>query len=61
MKNTLMKIADLAILAIAVLAALGGTAYLFADRHILFGITNLCLAGMAFPFVKKIVQDMFKQ
>lgn len=52
------KIIDFFILVIAVLAAIGGTAYLFYDHHILFGIANLCLAAMAFPFLKERYKDM---
>lgn len=56
--DILGKIADIAIIAAAILATIGGTAYLFYDHHILFGITNLCLAAMAFPFVKDAVKDL---
>ena len=33
------------------LALIGGTAYLFFDGHILFGIVNILLGAMAAPFI----------
>lgn len=36
-----------------VLATLGGTAYLFFDKHYLFGVVNLLLAAMAAPYMVK--------
>lgn len=52
------KIFDFVVLILAILAGIGGTAYLFFDRHILFGIANLCLVAMAFPFVKARFNDL---
>lgn len=52
------KILDFFIIAIAFLATIGGTAYLLYDHHILFGIANICLAAMAFPFVKERVKRL---
>ena len=52
------KIIDFIILAIAILGAIGGTAYLFYDHHILFGITNICLVAMAFPFIKARFKEL---
>ena len=51
------KIFDFVVLILAILAGIGGTAYLF-DRHILFRIANLCLVAMAFPFVKARFNDL---
>lgn len=48
-----------AVLCVAVLAALGGTAYLFYEGHVLFGITNLLLAAMAAPYVVKEIKAAF--
>lgn len=56
--NTLKKIYAFAALCVAVLAVIGGTAYLIADHHYLFGVTNLCLAGMASPFIKDRYNDL---
>lgn len=36
-----------------VLATLGGTAYLFFDKHYLFGVVNIALAAMAAPYMVK--------
>lgn len=52
------KIFDFVVLILAILAGIGGTAYLFFDHHILFGITNLCLVAMAFPFIKARFKDL---
>lgn len=51
--NTLEKLYAFAVLCIAALGTIGGTAYLFYEGHILFGITNICLAAMAFPYVRE--------
>lgn len=50
-----------AVLCVAVLAALGGTAYLFYFGKPVFGIANLALAAMAFPFVKEKVAGALKE
>lgn len=52
------KIFDFAILVVAILAVIGGTAFLFHDRHALFGVANICLAAMAFPFIRDIIKDL---
>ena len=49
--ETIKKIYCFFVIIVAVLAVIGGTAYLFYDHHILFGITNLCLGAMAVPYV----------
>lgn len=48
-----------AVLCAAVLAAVGGTAYLFYEGHVLFGISNLLLAAMAAPYVVKEIKAAF--
>ena len=48
-----------AALCAAVLATVGGTAYLFYEGHVLFGITNLLLAAMAAPYVVKEIKAAF--
>lgn len=42
-------------------AVIGGTAYLFADHHAIFGVANLLLAAMAFPFVREQIKKFFEQ
>lgn len=41
-----------------VMAAIGGTAYLFYFGKPQFGMLNICLAAMAFPWVKKAVKEL---
>lgn len=53
MKDTFKKLFAFAVLCTAVLATICGTAYLFYDHHYLFGVTNICLAAMAFPYIKQ--------
>ena len=48
-----------AVLCAAVLATVGGTAYLFYEGHVLFGIANLLLAAMAAPYVVKEIKAAF--
>ena len=55
--KTLEKFYAFAVLCIAFLAAIGGTAYLFFDGHALFGVVNVLLSAMAFPYVR----DEFKK
>lgn len=54
------KILDFAAICAAFLAVIGGTAYLFYDHHILFGVTNILLAVMAFPFIRERFKDLLK-
>ena len=54
------KILDMAVLCIAFLSVIGGTAYLFYDGHILFGVTNILLGAMAFPFVRDRFNDLVR-
>lgn len=48
-----------AVLCAAVIAAVGGTAYLFYEGHVLFGVANLLLAAMAAPYVVKEIKAAF--
>lgn len=59
--NTLKNFYAFAVLCIAFLAAVGGTAYLFYDHHALFGVTNILLCGMAFPYVKKMFKRLISE
>ena len=45
---------------VAVLAAIGGTAYLFYYHQPVMGIANLCLAAMAAPYVIARVKELLK-
>lgn len=53
MNETVSKLLALVVLCVYVLAAIGGTAYLFFYGLPLFGVTSLALAVMAFPVAKK--------
>ena len=50
MKN-LKKIYDFLVIIVFVLAAIGGTAYLFYFKQYLFGVTNMALVAMAVPYL----------
>lgn len=56
--ETKTKLAAFAVACVFLLGAIGGTAYLFYDRHFLFGVANLCLVAMAVPFVVKVVKGV---
>ena len=55
------KFAFFAAACVAVLAALGGTAYLFYYGQPLFGAANLCLAAMAFPWLREFGREALKE
>lgn len=59
-KEILKKFYAFGVLCVSVLASIGGTAYLFFDHHILFGVTNLCLVAMALPYIIKTVKELFR-
>ena len=50
MKN-LKKIYDFVVIFVFILAAIGGTAYLFYFKQYLFGVTNIALVAMAVPYM----------
>lgn len=57
MKPELKQLYAFILLCVYVLAVIGGTGYLMYDHHILFGVTNLGLAAMAWPFFFKTMKD----
>lgn len=59
--KTLEKFYAFAVLCTAFLAAIGGTAYLFYDHHGLFGVTNILLCAMVFPYVKEKFQKLISE
>lgn len=59
--KTLEKLYAFAVLCVAFLATIGGTAYLFFDHHSLFGVTNILLCAMAFPYVKEKFQKLISE
>ena len=57
MKN-LKKIYDFLVIVVFVLAAIGGTAYLFYFKQYLFGVTNMALVAMAVPYLISRIKDI---
>ena len=57
MKN-LKKIYDFLVIIVFVLAAIGGTAYLFYFKQYLFAITNIALVAMAVPYLISRIKDI---
>ena len=57
MKN-LKKIYDFVVIIVFVLAAIGGTAYLFYFKQYLFGVTNMALIAMAVPYLISRIKDI---
>ena len=57
MKN-LKKIYDFVVIVVFVLAAIGGTAYLFYFKQYLFGVTNIALVAMAVPYLISRSKDL---
>lgn len=57
MKN-LKKIYDFLVIIVFVLAAIGGTAYLFYFKQYLFGVTNMALVAMAVPYLISRIKDI---
>lgn len=56
--ENLKKIYDFAVICIFVLAAIGGTSYLFYFKQYLFGVTNLALVAMAVPYLISRIKDI---
>ena len=57
MKN-LKKIYDFLVIIVFVLAAIGGTAYLFYFKQYLFAVTNIALVAMAIPYLISRIKDI---
>lgn len=56
--ENLKKIYDFAVICVFVLAAIGGTSYLFYFKQYLFGATNLALVAMAVPYLISRIKDI---
>ena len=52
------KIYDFLAICVFILAAIGGTAYLFYYKQYLFGVTNLALVAMATPYIIRRIKDI---
>lgn len=56
--ENLKKIYDFVVICIFVLAAIGGTSYLFYFKQYLFGVTNFALVAMAVPYLISRIKDI---
>ena len=56
--ENLKKIYDFEVICVFVLAAIGGTSYLFYFKQYLFGATNLALVAMAVPYLISRIKDI---
>ena len=56
--ETLKKIYDFVVICVFVLAAIGGTSYLFYFKQYLFGVTNIALVAMAVPYLISRIKDI---
>ena len=56
--ENLKKIYDFMVICVFVLAAIGGTSYLFYFKQYLFGATNLALVAMAVPYIISRIKDI---
>lgn len=56
--ENLKKIYDFVVICVFVLAAIGGTSYLFYFKQYLFGATNLALVAMAVPYLIGRIKDI---
>ena len=56
--ETLEKIYDFLAICVFILAAIGGSAYLFYYKQYLFGVTNLALVAMAIPYIISRIKDI---
>ena len=56
--ENLKKFYDFVVICVFVLAAIGGTSYLFYYKQYLFGATNLALVAMAVPYLISRIKDI---
>ena len=56
--ENLKKIYDFLAICVFIMAAIGGTAYLFYYKQCLFGVTNLALVAMATPYIIRTIKDI---
>ena len=56
--ENLKKIYDFLTICVFILAAIGGTAYLFYYKQFLFGLTNLALVAMATPYIISRIKNI---
>lgn len=56
--ENLKKIYNFLAICVFIMAAIGGTAYLFYYKQYLFGVTNLALVAMAIPYIISRIKDI---
>ena len=56
--ENLKKIYDFLAICVFILAAIGGSAYLFYYKQYLFGVTNLALVAMVIPYIISRIKDI---
>ena len=56
--ENLKKIYYFVVICVFVLAAIGGTSYLFYFKQYLFGVTNIALVAMAVPYLISRIKDI---
>ena len=56
--ENLKKIYNFLAICVFIMAAIGGTAYLFYYKQYLFGVTNLALVAMAIPYIICRIKDI---
>ena len=56
--ENLKKFYDFVVICVFVLAAIGGTSYLFYFKQYLFGVANLALVAMAVPYLISRIKDI---
>lgn len=56
--ENLKKIYDFLAICVFILAAIGGSAYLFYYKQYLYGVTNLALVAMAIPYIICRIKDI---
>lgn len=59
-KEGLIKFYDFIVIVTAILAVIGGTAYLFYYKQPLFGVANLALSAMALPYIISRAKDILE-
>lgn len=56
--ENLKKIYNFLAICVFIMAAIGGTAYLFYYKQYLFGVTNLALVAMAIPYIISRIKNI---
>lgn len=56
--ENLKKIYNFLAICVFILAAIGGTAYLFYYKQCLLGVTNIALVAMAIPYIISRIKNI---